>query len=203
MIVDPSALSAEENYKLLTGMIVPRPIAWVTTLGSAGQVNAAPFSAFTLVSNKPPMVAISIGRKLGELKDTARNIAARREFVVNIAHQGLLEPLHQSAIEYPETVSEVELLNLRTCPSHRVQTPGLADAPVRMECVLHTVLELGEARSQLVIGEVVTFEIRDGLLVNGKIDTRALDPICRLGGPLYATLGEVITQQTIAASRQI
>jgi flavin reductase (DIM6/NTAB) family NADH-FMN oxidoreductase RutF len=203
LIVDPSTLSAEENYKLLTGMIVPRPIAWVTTLGSAGQVNAAPFSAFTLVSNKPPMVAISIGRKLGELKDTARNITAQREFVVNIANQALLDPLHQSATEYPEDTSEVELLGLATSVSHRVRTPGLADAPVRMECTLHTTLELGDAKSLLVIGQVQLFEVRDGLLVNGKIDTRSLDPICRLGGPLYATLGEFITQPTLAVTRQI
>jgi flavin reductase (DIM6/NTAB) family NADH-FMN oxidoreductase RutF len=121
--VDPSFLDAEESYKLLTGVVVPRPIAWISTLGSNGQVNVAPFSAFTFVSTQPPMLAVSLGRRLGVPKDTARNIGSRREFVVNIANFELLDSLHQSGTEYPEEISEVELLNLKTLPGERIKTP--------------------------------------------------------------------------------
>jgi flavin reductase (DIM6/NTAB) family NADH-FMN oxidoreductase RutF len=195
--VDPSFLNAEESYKLLTGVVVPRPIAWISTLGSNGQVNVAPFSAFTFVSTQPPMLAISLGRRLGVPKDTARNIGSRREFVVNIANFELLDSLHQSGTEYPEEVSEVELLNLKTLPGERIKTPRLAAAPVSMECVLHKSLELGTTKAQLVIGEVLLFHIREDLNENGKIDTERLNPICRLGGSVYCTLGKIFRMQGI------
>ena len=198
MKIDPSALDAEANYKLLTGIVVPRPIAWISSLGSNEQINLAPFSAFTFVSNQPPMLAVTIGRRLGALKDTARNIANRREFVVNIANLDLLEALHSSGTEYPEEVSEVELLKLSTQASERVRCPRLAAAPVSMECVLHNIIEFGVAKSQLVIGEILLFHIRDDLTENGKVDTQKLNPICRLGGPLYATLGKVFGMKEIA-----
>jgi flavin reductase (DIM6/NTAB) family NADH-FMN oxidoreductase RutF len=195
--VDPSFLDAEESYKLLTGVVVPRPIAWISTLGSNGQVNVAPFSAFTFVSTQPPMLAVSLGRRLGVPKDTARNIGSRREFVVNIANFELLDSLHQSGTEYPEEVSEVELLNLKTLPGERIKTPRVAAAPVSMECVLHKSLELGTTKAQLVIGEVLLFHIREDLNENGKIDTERLNPICRLGGPVYCTLGRIFRMQGI------
>src|ERR1700754_4924050 len=105
MIIDPSTLSHADVYKLMMGCIVPRPIAWVTSMSKDGVVNAAPFSAFCSVSTDPPMVGINIGRRGAGLKDTARNIAASKEYVVNIADETLVEKLHMSAVEYPADIS--------------------------------------------------------------------------------------------------
>ena len=197
MIVDPTSLDAEQSYKLLTGIVVPRPIAWITSLSPRGIVNLAPFSAFTFVSPKPPMLAISIGHKAGIYKDTLRNILAGEEFVVHIASQSQLDAVHLSAVEHPSDVSEVEQLGLATLPGDQVRVPRLADAPIAMECRFRSCLEFGETRSRLVVGEVVRFHIRDGLARDGKIDTAALDPIARVAGPVYAALGELFVKSAI------
>ncbi len=200
MQIDPASVDAEQSYKLLTGIVVPRPIAWVTTVSEvrgAPVVNLAPFSAFTFVSPKPPMLAISIGHKAGIYKDTLRNILASEEYVVHIADRDQIDAVHLSAVEHPAEVSEVEHLGLATLPGDLVAVPRLADAPVAMECRFRSCLEFGETRSRLVIGEVLRFHIRDGLVDNGKIDTRSLDPIARVAGPVYATLGDLIVKSPI------
>ena len=197
MRIDPSDLAAEQAYRLLTGIVVPRPIAWVTTLSGNGVVNLAPFSAFTFVSPKPPMLAISVGRKAGVYKDTAHNILNNEEFVVHIADSTLMNAVHESSTEHPPDVSEVEELNLETLPSERVKVPRLAVAPIAMECRFRQCLEFGETRSRLLVGEVLMFHIRDGLMNNGKIETEALDPIARIGGPRYARLGEIFTLKSV------
>ena len=197
MQIEPDALSNAEAYKLLTGIVVPRPIAWVTTMSGETLTNAAPFSAFTFVSNKPPMVGISIGRYLGGFKDTARNIRESQEFVVNIADTPMLHQLHMSSAEYPPDVSEIDELDIGLAPSTLIETPRIAAAPVSMECRLHQVLEFGDLKSNFFIGEVVLFHIRDGLAVDGKIDTKDLDPIARLGGPNYVDLGDIVTMPTV------
>jgi flavin reductase (DIM6/NTAB) family NADH-FMN oxidoreductase RutF len=198
MQLDPQTLAAEAAYKLLTGIVVPRPVAWVTTVSTVGVVNLAPFSAFTFVSPKPPMLAISVGHKAGTYKDTARNILATEEFVIHIADRALVEPVHLSSVEHPADVSEVEMLGLATAPCSRIAVPRLADAPVAMECRLRHCIEVGETRSRLIVGEVVMFHFRDGLLQDGKIDSARLDPICRLAGPRYAALGDIITMRSVA-----
>ncbi|MCZ0735219.1 flavin reductase family protein [Phreatobacter sp. AB_2022a] len=190
-------LGAEASYRLLTGLVVPRPIAWVTTLGPGGRVNLAPFSHFTFVSPKPPMLAISVGQKAGVYKDTARNIMAHEEFVVHIADRPLIREVHESAVEHPPEVSEADLLGLAVTPGRDVAVPRLTIAPVAMECRLRHVMEFGETRSRLMVGEVLSFHLREGLLADGKVETRKLDPICRLAGPNYATLGEIVTMVAI------
>lgn len=195
-----SDLDPQQTYKLLTGIVVPRPIAWVLTRSPGGVLNVAPFSAFTFVSNKPPMVGINVGRKLGGLKDTGNNILAAGEYVVHIADRSLLGPLHESAEEHPPEVSEVELLGLQTVASDFVSVPRLAAAPVAMECRLHQSIAFGVTGSQFMVGEVIAFHLRDGLSRDFKIDTKALDPICRLAGPNYAALGEIITMRTHAVT---
>ena len=197
MRIDPSDLAAEQSYRLLTGIVVPRPIAWVTTLSGDGVVNLAPFSAFTFVSPKPPMLAISVGRKAGVYKDTAHNILNNEEFVVHIADSTLMTAVHESSTEHPPDVSEVEELNLETLPGEHVKVPRIAVAPIAMECRFRQCLEFGETRSRLLVGEVLVFHIRDGLLNNGKIETEALDPIARIGGPRYARLGEIFTLKPV------
>jgi flavin reductase (DIM6/NTAB) family NADH-FMN oxidoreductase RutF len=186
-------LTFEAAYRLLVGCVVPRPIAWISTLSEHGRPNLAPFSCFTFVSSRPPMVAASIGPREGDLKDTPRNIIRDKEFVVNIADMALIEPLHLSSFEYPADVSEIEKLGLATAPSRDVRPPRLADAPINLECRLHNIVEFGELRTQLVVGEVIRFHIRDALCKDGKIDSFALNPVARLGGPNYAALGRKVT----------
>lgn len=197
MRIDPSELGAEQAYRLLTGIVVPRPIAWVSSLSETGGVNLAPFSTFTFVSPKPPMLAFSVGRRGGVYKDTARNILKSEEYVVHIADTSLLEAVHESSIEFEPHVSEVEHLKLETAPSEKVAPPRLVDAPIAMECRLRQCLEFGDTRSRLIVGEVLAFHIRDGLVENGKIDTEALDPIARIAGPRYASLGEIVTMKSV------
>jgi flavin reductase (DIM6/NTAB) family NADH-FMN oxidoreductase RutF len=197
MRVDPADLGAEQAYRLITGIVVPRPIAWVTTLSGTGVVNLAPFSAFTFVSPKPPMLAISVGRKAGIYKDTAHNILLNEEYVVHIADTALMTMVHESSIEHPPEISEVAELKLETLPSERIAVPRLKAPPIAMECRFRQCLEFGDTRSRLIVGEVLVFHLRDGLLNNGKIETEALDPIARIGGPRYARLGEIVTLKSV------
>lgn len=198
--IEAGDLSADAAYKLLTGCIVPRPIAWVTTVSDAGLVNAAPFSAFTFLSNKPPLVGISIGRKRGQLKDTARNMLATKEFVVNIGTESVLEALHQSADEYAPEESEPDLLGIDLVPSRFVKAPRIACAPVSLECKLVEQHHFGDFDTCLYVGRVELFRISDELLSDGKIDSVALRPIARLGGPVYAMLGNIVKQRPIRVS---
>jgi len=202
MEIKASGLGPADAYKLLVGAVVPRPIAWVTTLNAQGGVNLAPFSAFTYVSVKPPMLGFNCGRKAGVPKDTGTNIHARGEFVVHIADVSLVEPLHLSSIEHPPEVSEVAELGLQTLPGVDIRTPRLAVAPIAMECRFHSTTPYGDTGSEFIVGEVLRFHIRDGLCVDGKIDTMALQPLCRLGGPNYAGLGEPIRMRAIAQTAQ-
>lgn len=195
-----SDLDPQQTYKLLTGIVVPRPIAWITSLSEQGVLNLAPFSAFTFVSNKPPMIGVNIGRKAGIMKDTGNNILARREYVVHIADRPLLSQMHESSEEHPPHVSEVDVLGLETVPSDFISVARLSAPPVAMECRLHQSIPFGDTGSEFMVGEVLAFHVRDGLAIDGKIDSLALNPVCRLGGPNYATLGEVVTLRSVFQS---
>ncbi|CAB3633281.1 hypothetical protein LMG26685_01118 [Achromobacter mucicolens] len=193
-----SDLNPEQTYRLMSGIIVPRPIAWISSVNAHGVVNLAPFSCYTFVSNQPPMIGVNIGRKAGQRKDTGRNIMENGHFVVNIADETLLDPLHESAQEHPPEVSEADLLGLPVIPGVVVATPRLSAAPISLECRLHSVTPFGNTGAEFFVGEVVMFHIREGLMQDGKIDTATLRPICRIGGPNYASLGEIITKRGIA-----
>ncbi len=157
-------LNPEQTYKLMSGIVVPRPIAWITTLGPAGKVNLAPFSCFTFVSNTPPMLGINIGRKAGRRKDTANNILEHGHFVVNIGNASLLDAIHASAEEHSPEVSEAEVLQLAVLPGESVATPRLAAAPVSLECTLHSVIPFGETGGGVLRrrGEAVPHPRRPG-----------------------------------------
>jgi len=144
------------------------------------------------------MIGVNIGRKAGQRKDTGRNIMENGHFVVNIADETLLDPLHESAQEHPPEVSEADLLGLPVIPGVVVATPRLSAAPISLECRLHSVTPFGNTGAEFFVGEVVMFHIREGLMQDGKIDTAMLRPICRIGGPNYASLGEIITKRGIA-----
>ena len=189
----PETLDAKQAYKLLTGVIVPRPIAWVSSISTSGVTNVAPFSYFTSVSNKPPMVGINIGQEHGGRKDTARNILETEEFVVNIAGWQQLEDLHVSADHHPPQTSEIELLGLQTEASLHIKAPRIAAAPVQMECRFRQMIPFGTGGSEFYVGEVVAFQFRQDVIdmETLRVNSVAIEPICRLGGPFYAALGDV------------
>jgi flavin reductase (DIM6/NTAB) family NADH-FMN oxidoreductase RutF len=192
-VIEPGDLEPAEVYKLVTGIVVPRPIAWITSIDTAGRVNLAPFSAFTMVSNDPPMVGVNIGLRSGEHKDTGRNILETGEYVVNIPDWSMRNEVHESGRERPPGFDEAQHLGLRTIASDLVAAPRLALAPVSLECRLSRQVEFGRAGARFTVGEIVRFHVRNDLLQGGKIDTRTLDPLLRLGGPNYARIGETET----------
>ncbi|MFP1680907.1 flavin reductase family protein [Alloalcanivorax sp. C16-1] len=198
MQIDTDSLSPQECYRLISGIVVPRPIAWITTQSPEGVVNLAPFSCFTFVSNSPLMVGINIGRKAGREKDTARNIRALDQFVVNIADWSMVEDVHASAVEYDAHESEVENLGLTALPSVTVTPPRLEKAPISLECKLHSVTGYGNTGAEFFVGQVTRIHVSDRLYEDGRIDTRALQPVCRIAGANYATLGEIRQLKPVA-----
>ncbi|HXP73480.1 MAG TPA: flavin reductase family protein [Stellaceae bacterium] len=193
MEIDARSLSQDATYKLMIGSVVPRPIAWLTTISPSGLVNAAPFSAYTMVSTRPAIVIVNCARRAGVSKDTARNAEATGGFVLNVVSEDLASLVHKTATVYPPDVSETDALGIELIPSRRVCPPRIAVAPVNLECKLLQILEFGEEHDQNLVGEVVYFHIRDSIFANGKIDQTRLRPLARLGGPTYARLGEFIT----------
>ncbi|MBU3651988.1 MAG: flavin reductase family protein [Limnohabitans sp.] len=191
--VDGEQLDTETAYRLLVGCVAPRPVAWVTTVDDQGRVNAAPFSSFNYVATSPPMLAINIARRpgSGDTKDTARNIIASREFVVNVSTEHDMEIMHQSAQEFPPDVSETQALGIDLLPSRHVRAPRIASSPVHMECKLDQIVPLGRGINTLYIGEVVAFHLSNQIYDGTRVDTVAMRPIARLGGPYYAGLGEI------------
>jgi len=191
--VDGDRLDTETAYRLVVGCVAPRPVAWITTVDEEGRVNAAPFSSYNYVATSPPMLAINIAARAGDglIKDTARNIARSREFVVNVATEHNFELMHRSAQEYPPEVSEVEALGIPLLPSRHVKPSRIAISPVQMECRLDQVVVLGRGINTLYIGEVVAFHLSDEVYDGQRVDTERMRPIARLGGPFYAGLGEI------------
>jgi flavin reductase (DIM6/NTAB) family NADH-FMN oxidoreductase RutF len=182
MQIDPSRHSKADNYKVLTNLVVPRPIAWITSLSDSGVVNLAPFSFFNAVGSDPVYVAVSIGlRDSGEVKDTARNILARGEFVVNLVTEELLSAMNVSAAEFPPDESELIASELHAAPSVCVRVPRLAAAQASMECRLFRSYPLGA--NTLFVGEVVMFHVADHLL-GPRLHINNFAPIGRLGSPM-------------------
>ncbi|MDQ0269063.1 flavin reductase family protein [Cytobacillus purgationiresistens] len=188
--IDPEALTERENYKLLTGSIIPRPIAFVTSQSEEGIINAAPFSFFNIVSSNPPMVSLSIARKQEKMKDTARNITALKEFVVHIVDNENVRKINETAASLPPEQSELDIAELNSIPSEVISVPGIKEAKIRMECILEQSLEL-YGNTDLLIGKVVRFHIEDEILENGKIDAQGLGAVSRLAGHNYARIGEI------------
>ncbi|HKY31218.1 MAG TPA: flavin reductase family protein [Candidatus Polarisedimenticolia bacterium] len=195
MQIDPAALSRRDGYFLMISAIVPRPIAFVTTAGAGGRTNAAPFSYFTGVSSSPPSLLICSARRRDGVKDTERNILETGEFVVNVVVEEILDAVMIGGADHPPEVSEIELAGLRTAAGARVKAPRLLDSPVNLECRLLERIDV--AGSAVIAGEVVWIHVRDDVLVDSPhasvkvIDPARLRPIARLGGDLYARLGEI------------
>ena len=195
MKIKTETLETEALYKLLTGSVVPRPIAWVTTTSVDGVANAAPFSAFTFVSNRPAMLLINAGRVGGVQKDTARNIEATGCFTVNVVIEDLLAQMNASSAVYPPHVGEPQDLGIELAPGVLVASPRIVRSPISMECQLRQVLEFGVEGSQSLVGEVVMWHVADHLYENGKIDQMKLQPVGRIGGAVYSKMGELVRMQ--------
>ncbi|RJE89210.1 flavin reductase family protein [Paracoccus onubensis] len=192
--IDLTALPPQERYKLLTAVVIPRPVAWVTTQDSLGQVNAAPFSFFNVFGQDPALVILGLehSRDGSGPKDTARNIAESGEFVVNIVTPDLILPMVETAASYPSGVSEPEALGLALAPSGQVAPPRLAAAPAAIECRLKDTLRYSDERD-IVVGEALALAARDGLIDTDRmhVDWGGDFPIARLFADRYARLEEM------------
>lgn len=184
MIINPDDLNLKDTYKLLIGAIVPRPIAWVSTVSKDGNPNLAPFSFFTVASRKPPVLAISIGPGVGErintTKDTLQNIRSQKEFVINIATAEFANEVHQSSENLPTEVNEFAYSGVTPIESVAVKPPRVKEAPINMECTLQDIIKVGD--DYLVLGRVIRYHIKDELYENGRVDLEKLSPIGRLAG---------------------
>jgi flavin reductase (DIM6/NTAB) family NADH-FMN oxidoreductase RutF len=180
-------LSPHERYKLLCGVVVPRPIALVTTLDANGAVNAAPFSFFNVFSEDPPLVVLGLQHKADRTpKDTTRNIHRDGEFVVHMVDEALASAMNDCAIDFPAGQSEVAAAGLATLPSVDVRVPRLAAAPFALECRRTVALNFSPGR-ELLVGEVLRVHAREGLLdaAGMYVDLEAYRPIGRMFGNLY------------------
>ena len=183
---DFAELSATERYKLLGGLVVPRPIALVTSHSPDGRVNAAPFSFFNVFAEEPPLVVLGLISPLGGAKDTTLNIRDTGEFVVNLVDEPIAEAMNLCAIDFPPEISEIEVAGFDLVPSDAVAPPRIGQAPVGLEC--RRFLTLQPARERyLVLGEVLMAHVRDGILdpATLRVDRDAYAPIGRLFGGGY------------------
>ena len=187
MRFDLAELSASERYKLLGGLVVPRPIALVTTQSPEGRVNAAPFSFFNVFAEEPPLVVLGLGiSPVGGAKDTTVNIRESGEFVINLVDEPIAEAMNLCAIDFPPEISEIEVAGLDLAPSQKVAPPRIAHSPVNLECRRYVTLEVARER-YLVVGEVLAAHVRDGLIdpATLRVDRNAYAPIGRLFGGGY------------------
>ena len=183
MQIDPKTNPAIDNYKLLTNLVVPRPIAWVTSRNPQGVVNLAPFSFFNAVGSDPLYLLISVGRNDdGSMKDTANNISASGEFVVNMVTEDVLAAMNISAADFPPDESELTAAGLNMAESSRVTVPRVAQSQASMECKLHSQQALGAYT--IFIGEVVMFHVADHLM-GERMHVNGFAPIGRLGSPSF------------------
>ncbi|MFE1166710.1 flavin reductase family protein [Nocardiopsis sp. NPDC058789] len=181
----PAALPGRDFYKLMSSVILPRPIAWVSTTSESGVDNLAPHSFFTISCTEPPIVQFtSVGRK-----DSLRNAEATGEFVVNLATEPLQDQVNATGTEYPPHLSEFDELGIEREASTTVRPPRVAASPVALECALHSTLRLGD--STVVFGRVQTVAVDESVVVDGLPEATLLRPMARLGRNEWSTLGEV------------
>ncbi len=192
MIIDFRTLPPRDRYRWMIASVVPRPIAFVSTISNEGQTNLAPFSYFNGVSSDPPVVSIAIGTKAGGVvKDTLRNIEQNGELVINIVSEEIAEPMVLCSGEWPSEQSEFDLSGLTAVPSQLVKPPRVGESPLSLECRLLQVVKVGEPATSLVLASVLMLHVDDEMLVDGLPDPARLRPLARLGGNSYARLGEL------------
>ncbi|WP_329532919.1 flavin reductase family protein [Streptomyces sp. NBC_01450] len=184
---DPEAMGGAAFYRFLTSVVIPRPIAWISTVTPDGSTeNLAPHSFFSIASTDPPVVQFtSIGRK-----DSLRNVEDTGEFVVNFSTEPLLQLINSTATDFPRSVSEFDYAGIEREPSLHVRPPRVAASPVVLECRSHTTLRMGNAT--LVFGRVLHAAVHEDRIVDGRPDSERLFPLTKLGGDEWGTLGKVL-----------
>ena len=186
--IDPAAITPAEAYALLTGCVVPRPIAFVSSLSRSGIANLAPFSFFNAGGAHPPSVVFMPVTGGGNRnKDTLQNVRETGEYVIHVVPWALREKMNQASADYPPEVDEFEMAGFTKVPSVKVKPWRAAECPIALECRLFRIVEHGEGpyHANYVIGEVVYFHFADSVLTGGRVDFVKLDVIARLGGPNY------------------
>jgi flavin reductase (DIM6/NTAB) family NADH-FMN oxidoreductase RutF len=194
-------------YKLLIGCVVPRPIAWVSSVDAHGVQNLAPFSYFMAITHDPPTVAFSSAPRGVEVpgprgkKDTLSNVEATGEFVVNVVDDALAEQMNMTSGDYPPEVDEFAQAGLTAAPTARVKAPRVAAAPINMECRVVRILPVGNLLHHLVIGEIVHLRVRDDVYdaATGRIDMHRLRPVGRLAGQMYTHVHDIFEMRRPAA----
>ena len=192
MKLDPKTF--DSFYRVLTGVVVPRPIAFVSTVSADGNFNLAPYSFFNAVGYDPPTIVFSSSRHVGgKQKDTLANIEQTGEFVVNVVVDDIAEAMNKTAAEFPTGVSEFEIAGLTPAPSDLIKAPRVAESPVNMECRLIQVVPIGKGAHEhgLVIGEVVLMHLRDDILDGHRVNHHILKPTGRLAGSMYCHTADV------------
>jgi flavin reductase (DIM6/NTAB) family NADH-FMN oxidoreductase RutF len=189
--VDPGAISSDAAYAWMASTILPRPIAWVSTLNEDGSANLAPFSFFTGVASHPPTCLFCVSRKskveIGDKKDTWANVERTGEYVIHVVPDALAQAMNATSKEHPHGFDEFDAAGVTKAPSERVAPPRVLEAPVAMECRLQQILEVGApgAGTAVIIGEIVLWHVLDELVVGGRLDAGRLDAVGRMGGPTY------------------
>ena len=194
MKCDPAKLNIKDCHDLLVGAVLPRPIAFVSTIGANGVNNLAPFSYFTILSSKPVVVGFGIGPKRdGGKKDTLVNVEFAGDFVINVVTEGLAEAMNLTSGEYPPEIDEFKEAGLTAVPGDRVKSPRVGESPLNMECRLLQILEFGEAPrvNRFVIGEVLQIHVQEELLVNNLVKAERLKPVGRLGEDFYCRTQDI------------
>jgi flavin reductase (DIM6/NTAB) family NADH-FMN oxidoreductase RutF len=190
MMLDPKDVSTGRLSAFMNSVILPRPIAFITTVNLAGRANAAPFSWFCGLATRPPLLGISLSPRDGEPKDTLRNLRDTSEFVVNVVTEAMAAQVVRASGDWPADVDELALTGLTPLPADRVRPPRVAESPVNLECRLVREVPLGE--NVFVVGEILCAHVKDEVLVEGRVEVTRLRPLARLGGDQYAPLGEVL-----------
>jgi flavin reductase (DIM6/NTAB) family NADH-FMN oxidoreductase RutF len=187
-------------YALLTNLVVPRPIAWVTSQNTQGLINLAPFSFFNMVGSAPPTVVIGVGDESpGQPKHTAKNIAATREFVVNLVTPELAAAMNITASDFPATISELDAAGLHAAPSQRVKVPRVAEAKASLECTLHSIQRIGG--NNVIFGEIVALHVDDAF-IDASLHIHDFTPVGRLGSPdLYCRTGDRFAMRRMTFSQ--
>jgi flavin reductase (DIM6/NTAB) family NADH-FMN oxidoreductase RutF len=205
MRIDPANLDQKDAHGLFVGAALPRPIAFVSTIGEDGIYNLAPFSFFIPMSVKPAIVGVGIVRKRdGSKKDTLVNIESGKDFVVNVVTEALAEAMNQTAGEYPREVDEFKVAGLTPIQGDLVKSPMVMESPVNFECRLLQILEYGDSPrfSNFVIGEALRVHVKDEFWTNGQISPEKLKAIGRMGGDLYCRTVDVFEMKRPVVEKQ-
>ena len=194
MKIDPTNLEWKDAHELLVGAVIPRPIAFVSTIGEDGVFNVAPFSFFAAVAVSPLVIGVGVGRKRGgEKKDTLVNIEFSKDFVVGVVDENLAQAMNQASAKYPSDVDEFKEVGLTPMKADLVKSPMVGESPINMECRFLQALEFGDFPriSTFVLGKMVRVHIKDELYVNNEIQMSGLKAIARMGGELYCRTRDI------------